>query len=56
MAILDNKTAGNGNSIDPVTASVHHLQSWNIVLPENGETLIHYGLEGGCAPSSCVTS
>ena len=39
MTILDNKTSGYRNCIDPLSVGVHHLQSWDVVLPENGETL-----------------
>lgn len=56
MIILDNKAAGNRNSIDPVSLGVHHLQSWNIVLPENGETLIDYGSEACYARNGCYAS
>jgi hypothetical protein len=37
---IDNKTTRDRDCIDPLSASVHYLQSGNIVLPENSETLV----------------
>ena len=54
VTVLDNKTPGNRNSVDPFSAGIHHLQGWNIVLPKNGETLIHYGSEENCLEMAVV--